>query len=267
MGEYWESVVETYIENWPSGLYNLSIPQVNVPLGMPKAFLLIFGKIMDGKECSDLDQTYLSAIAAKLTKAGSIFRDGFFVRLGSRSPKDSWLGHREGFKCTDGKKALQLLLDSPERVYDDVALAVGHNYKPQIWLREWRDIPAWSELRCFMRNRKLVGISQYDYLHHERHEELASNAASIQWAVERFFNALLLPVIHLDNVVFDVWVMRRQHGNESVWEVRLLEINPFGPWTDPCLFSWKDGGNFDGTIRYMKESAPKIDLEDYLDGI
>ena len=249
--QYWERVLPTYIENWPNGLYNLSIPQVNIPLAMPKAFLLIFCKLIDNKELSGPEPSYLNAMILKLDEAARVFRDGFFIRLGSRSPKDSFLGNMEGFKCATGNRALQLLFDSPERIYADVSLAVAHDYKPQIWLREWTDIPQWSELRCFMQNRRLVGVSQYDYLEQERFNELANEADSIKWAIERFFQNQFLPVVHLDNVVFDVWVKRQEHGNNRTWEVRLLEINPFEIYTDPCLFSWKDGGDFDGTIRYL----------------
>jgi hypothetical protein len=32
---------------------------------------------------------------------------------------------------------------------------------------------------------------------------------------------------------------------------RLLEINPFGIYTDPCLFSWKKQEKMDGTFLYI----------------
>jgi hypothetical protein len=266
--DYWAHVLPTYIENWPSGLYNLSIPQVNLRLPMPRAFLKLFELVMDGKPISDLAVSYLKALEAKINKEASVFPNGFFVRLGSRSPKDSWTGDREGFKCHDGAKALRLLLDSPERVYDDVALAVAHDYKPQIWLREWIDIPEWAEFRCFMKDRKLIGISKYDYLKEQRYDEIVEiveNADSIRWAIEKFFSDQFLPRIHLDSVVFDIWVKLRARGNEQQWEVRLLEINPFGVFTDPCLFSWKDGGDMDGSFKFITESAPKPNIDDLLE--
>lgn len=261
--DYWERVLPTYIENWPAGLYNLSIPQVNLKLPMPKAMILIWEHLADGKESTPLEMSYLGAVDAKITKAGLAFPDGFFVRLGSRSPKDSWVGYEEGFKCVDGRKALRMFLDS-ERIWEDLQLADTKGYEPQIWLRQWQEIPQWGEFRCFMRDKKLVGISQYDYLDGQRYDEIAENADSIHWAIDKFFTGLFLPKIHLDSVVFDVWVKRRVRGNEQSWEVRLLEINPFGVFTDPCLFSWKDGGDFDGWLRFIEESRPKPNVDDLL---
>jgi len=263
--DYWQHVVPTYIENWPSGLYNLSMPQINLPLGMPKAFLKCFEKFQDGKKLTRLENGYLKILEYKITEAGKIFPDGYFIRLGSRSPKDSFVGMDQGFKCTDGNRALFFLLDSMERIYDDVSLAVAHDYQPQIWLRQWVDIPEWAEFRCFMKKRRLVGASQYNYLYQQRFEEVAANAESIYWAIGRFFELSFLPVIHLDDVVFDVWIKRYEHEVDNQWLVKLLEINPLGPCTDPCLFSWKDGGDFDGELRYVRESAPRIDHGDLLE--
>ena len=36
----------------------------------------------------------------------------------------------------------------------------------------------------------------------------------------------------------------------KVVEVELIEINPFFEMTDPCLFDWRGGGDFDRTFRY-----------------
>jgi len=38
--------------------------------------------------------------------------------------------------------------------------------------------------------------------------------------------------------------------DSRVWEVKLLEVNPFFEMTDPCMFAWKDG--FDGSFRFNK---------------
>jgi len=267
---YWDLVVPTYIENWPEGLSNLSVSHVSLPLGMPRAFLLIFGCIMDGKEIAPLHQSYLVAMEAKLDNAIQAFPHGCFIRLGSRSPKDSWLGIDKGFKCTTGHHALSLLLDSPDRIYDDVALAVAHDYQPQIYLRKWVDIPEWSEFRCFMHKGKLVGISQYSYLNRERFPEVCDNSGSISWAIEKFFEGYLRPILypHFESVVFDVFVKVRGHGNAREWQVKLLEINPWFQGTDPCLFSWEHPEDFNGSFRFCIEPTPaKPDPDEYLEDL
>jgi len=62
-----------------------------------------------------------------------------------------------------------------------------------------------------------------------------------------------LEAIHLDDVVFDVFVKSRTVGNETVHETKLVEINPFSETTDPALFDWRGGGDFDGSVRFRAE--------------
>ena len=106
---YFELVKPTYIENWPNALCSLSLAQVDVPLTLDEAKALgtnimeygeTFGDAM--ADISDIRER----VAAELVK----FPKGAFIRLGSRSPKDSWLGNREGFKvrADDGKDPLRL---------------------------------------------------------------------------------------------------------------------------------------------------------------
>ena len=54
---------------------------------------------------------------------------------------------------------------------------------------------------------------------------------------------------HLDTVVFDVAL--RVDGNAAV-DTILIEINPWIPETQPCLFSWETGGDFDCSLRYIR---------------
>jgi hypothetical protein len=107
-----------------------------------------------------------------------------------------------------------------------------------------------------MYNGKLAGISQYFY--NTTFTELQEEGVieTLRWAIEKFFDDFRNK-IHLYNVVFDVFIKNKTIDNESVWEVKLLEINPFCERTDPCLFSWKRDSNhkyYDlcGSFRYNK---------------
>ena len=112
-----------------------------------------------------------------------MFPRGAFVRLGSRSPKDSWKGHREGFRVLPGTDPLRFILDASERMHEDVMLALQHDYTPTIFVRQWVTIPRWSEFRCFMQGRKLVGISQYDYLEGKTFAEILRDPDVIPWVI------------------------------------------------------------------------------------
>ncbi len=177
------------------------------------------------------------------------FPRGAFVRLGSRSPKDSWAWNRDpGPILDDGGDPLRFVLDVSERMSDDLLLALENDYAPHLWVRQWLDFDPWQEFRCFVKNRRLVGVSQQ--LTRAYFPEVEKDASIIVWAISCFFDQFRAES-HLDDVVFDAVVSVKKRGNESEAEVKLLEINPSGPMTDPCLFDWNSG--FDKTFRFVNE--------------
>lgn len=296
MYDYWATVVPTYIENWPRALCNLSIAQVDIPLTVDDAKRLgsniielgcgfvmtdderkqaseaakaAHRKFMGETKADEIPVEFpqerwepadISDIRRRVIEAAATFPRGGFVRLGSRSPKDSWLGQSEGFKVTagDGKDPLRFMLDCSERVADDLAQAIAHEYAPHIFVREWLEFPESMEFRCFMRGRKLVGISQYQYRDYfpELHER--GERQRLQWIIETFFESQFRDACHLDDVVFDVFVKSRNVASSvTLNECRLIEINPFFQWTNPCLFDWRNDGDFDGSFR-LNETPPKV---------
>ena len=243
---YFNRVRPTYIENWPAELSRLSIAQVDVPLSLEET-----ANLLDMVGDWESAEKRGSWILPRLDDAVSKFPDGAFVRLGSRSPKDSFAFYRSGGKCLSGLQSLIALVDS-ERVMQDLSLAEDNGYAAHVFLRQWINLEPWQELRCFMRGRRLVGISQYNYLNKDRFPELAERAGSVEWAVRDLFFPRFRDASHLDDVIFDVFLLRKTSGNEVAWEVKILEVNPMFEMTDPCLFSWANGGDFDGSFRYFK---------------
>jgi hypothetical protein len=132
---------------------------------------------------------------------------------------------------------------------DDLHLAIANDYAPHIFVREWIDIPKWAEFRCFMRGRKLAGISQYFYRDGAM-PAILDDPGMIPWGIGQFFPEFR-DGCHLDDVVFDVYLRRYGHRGGNV-EVKLLEINPYCEYTDPCLFDWRRPEMFDGRFLYHK---------------
>lgn len=262
-GDDWSMILPTYMENWPESLRSLSIPSLDIRLTVEEAKNL-GANIIEYGECFSHTGPLpdIGNIRAAVSAAVKVMPFGAFVRLGSRSPKDSWKGYESGFKILPGEDPLRFLLDASERIYEDLAIAIQHNYSPHIFVRPWLDIPHWSEFRCFMRGRRLDGISQYHYLHGEVLPEIANRYDTIRWAIEQFFLDFR-KASHLDDVVFDVWVneMMIAADNMHIWEVKLIEINPYFVLTDPCLFAWDKpfGGEFRfnrAEGREQKDAAP-----------
>jgi D123 len=228
----------TFLENWPPALSALSIAQVDIPLSRNDTFA-IGTNMIDWFESfgeTTVDPSYLIHLLDDAIKA---FPNGAFVRLGSRSPKDAFV-RAEQFRVRSGAEAFTVLTAGSERIYSDLQAALTFEYSPHIFLREWTDIPKCSEFRCFMRDRQLIGISQYFYRHH--FSEIADDKDRIREAIKEFFGKFKT-ACHLDTVCFDVFLTTDAAGG---YVPRLVEINPFSDWTDPCLF--KDGV-FDGSFR------------------
>lgn len=64
----------------------------------------------------------------------------------------------------------------------------------------------------------------------------------------------LIPMLHIEHVVADIAVTY-QDGNFNVF---LIELNPFIQRTDACLFSWSNGGDFNGRIRINRSQTDAL---------
>jgi len=247
---YLDRVCPTYIENWAADLYQMSIPQVILPLPDEQAMALEaclwrWGWT-PGAGCSPP----LVSLLARLEDALHGFPGGAFVRLGSRSGKDSAYAQSHGLRVENAWEAVRGLTEGSEREAFDLQLARRFSYSPHLIVRAWLDIPAWTEFRCLMRQRQLIGISQYDGTRLGHRPEISAHAGIIQAAIHSFFSAFVAAV-HLDDVVFDVFV--EGLGGQGPATVRLLELNPFFPKTDACLFDWARPWEFDGSLRFCPE--------------
>ncbi|NMO17779.1 hypothetical protein HPC49_39340 [Pyxidicoccus fallax] len=251
--EYFATVRPTYLESWPAALRALSLRQVAVPLTREETEVLFQRAVAPPTGWSSgAVPPGLERVAQALEEALAQFPAGAMVRLGSRSAKDSRYALHRGLRVDGAAGALAMLTSGSERVAFDLRLALRHGYLPQLFVREWLHLPAWAELRCFMRGRRLVGISQYDCRGLGFSEELHANAPRLRVAVEAFFETFR-EACHLEDVVFDVFAVTPLPDGNAPPAIRLLELNPFFPKTDAGLFSWEHGGDFDGSFRIVGE--------------
>jgi len=251
MSGYFEMARATYLENWPAELLRLSFASTFLSLGDHEvdALLGLCDAVQYGEKVT-VNQPALERLAGRISSAAARYPFGVFVRLGSRSPKDAWLGYEAGFRCIGdlaGRRALDLFAQS-ERIYEDLHLAKENHYRPVVVVREWKDIPAFEEWRVLVRGRRIIGASQYDY--HREYPPDAADLGSVRAAIDHYWGTELRAALPLDDVVADLWVNRRtvspphrsgRSGPRVVrWTVKLVEINPFFDMTDPCLFAWRD---------------------------
>jgi len=246
---YLRKVAPTYIENWPAALVALSMAQTDIPLSLEEARSLgrrnrDFGRWFGGEPPGPIED-----LTNRLGEALRRYPEGAFVRLGSRSAKDCTNARLYGLRVRKPETAIGMLADDSRRIAFDLRLALSCCYLPHLFVRRWRRIPRWAEFRCWMKGRNLVGISQYDCHHLGHCSEIAANASHIRAVIEALFEDLRV-VCHLDDVVFDVFVEEGAVAGAPL-RARLLELNPFFENTDPCLFTWRNGGDFDGSFRFL----------------
>jgi len=249
MSEYFDAVRPTYIEAWPSELMRLSFATKLLPLHPCEVECLRrICHLTQYNEGEQPDKMVLGELRARLDAGLAEFPSAAFVRLGSRSPKDSWAAREGRFRYRYADDVLYWFAES-ERIYEDLCLAQSEAYTPYIALREYKMIDPAAEFRCFIKGGRIVAVSQYDHFQH--FPRMAAEAESIRWAIDSF-QPLLRDALHVNPVVVDLWVRQRcrPHSNEVEWSVTLVEINPYFVMTDPCLFDWRDEADWSQAQPY-----------------
>jgi len=243
----YDRIRPTFIESWPAAVAALSVPQRCVRLSDSEIgdllaahhWSLVNGQIRESAALRELQD--------RLDAAVKEFPGGAIVRTGVRSPKDSPAALRDGLRVVDARAALLRLAQS-SRVVDDLRLQLHHGDAPRLFARRWVEWEPWTELRCFMRGRRLIGVSQYDCKGLGFQPALVERAGELHQAVRGFFEEFR-SAVHLDDVVFDVAVVQGR--------AVLIELNPFSRASDACLFDWDHLERFDGSFRCVQPTAPR----------
>jgi len=238
----------TFLEFWPQELTALAAPHFQISLTLKEAQTLISTPCLWRTHLVVSDPVALHSLADKLEFYLNKFHEGCFIRLGSRSPKDSPL-----FKSYNGciRNAITAIkiLQTSLRVHADIQRCLLFEYPPSLFFRKWITIEPWQEIRCFMLNRQLVGITQLDCINYGRHGQLVRQADNIEKTIREFFK-LFSSCCHLETVVFDVILMFDINASDQ-FNVLLNDLNPWGNKTNPGLFRWDIKEDFDGSFRYV----------------
>jgi hypothetical protein len=233
----------TLIDQWPADVLALSMPTkfVRLPVGM----------LSDLYDHGGSPPDTVTALANELD--AQMGWERHFIRLNSRSPKDALWPFEVGATCS-GKEAMGLIMAS-ERCLDDLCFFEHVPEQPAyICLREFAcGLRPEGEYRCFVKDGRLIAITRYDYLHLA--PAPADGGKEIRGLIDRWFAETLAPRLHLQTVVFDVYLG---------WggEILLVELNPYGR-SDPCfLQSYEAVENFSGYIATGPLNAGSKSRED-----
>ncbi|KAJ6619454.1 D123-domain-containing protein [Mycena sp. CBHHK59/15] len=175
-----------------------------------------------------------------------------FPKLNFSSPKDAaWLLPASSpLKCTAPVDVYMLLKSSDFVTHDLTAASVftgcdfdlsssssspdAAPYALELVLRKWYPVDRSRELRCFVRQNTLLGISQrdtnyYDFLNDE------PTKARIVSSVRGFWETHIKPKWGTpQDYTFDILLTR------DLSRGHILDFNPYASRTDPLLFTYDD---------------------------
>ncbi|GLB38477.1 putative D123 [Lyophyllum shimeji] len=169
-----------------------------------------------------------------------------FPKLNFSSPKDaSWiLPSSSPLKCTSPSDVYMLLKSSDfithdlstDNVFEGCEDALSTPYDIELVLRKWYPVDCSRELRCFVRQNVLVGVSQRDTNYYEFLNEPATYN-SIAAAVQEFWEKNIRRSQYWQSTpdyTFDFLLTR------DLSRGHILDFNPYAPRTDPLLFTYEE---------------------------
>jgi hypothetical protein len=230
---------------WPERFKELSFKTEVIEL--TKSEIAEMAAEFDGKS----DDPWSPALQGKVVHGANQFSSGCFFKLESRSPKDNYWGEATNFRACSYRDVRKLLYS--ERMLDDLVRYTHLASEPlRLLFREWHPIQKSGEFRCFIRNRKLAGISQYHYAGFDEcryknaplaFAKIYGRAKETEATLKAFIDAEVIPHMHVDHLVADLWL-------DHTGKITLIEINPYG-LSDPCLFSYEELETANGLFKFV----------------
>ncbi|XP_061570296.1 cell division cycle protein 123 homolog [Cololabis saira] len=177
---------------------------------------------------------------SKVLEAINALGGSVFPKLNWSAPRDAnWIALNSSLQCFSLSDVF-LLFKSSDFVTHDLTqpfLQCSDQDSPdplinyELVLRKWSELIPGGEFRCFVKENKLIAISQRDYTQYYQH--ILKQEEHIRQAVQEFFSQHIQYKFPDEDFVFDVY-------RDSQGRVWLIDLNPFGEVTDSLLFSWDE---------------------------
>uniref|UniRef100_A0A1A8RYA0 Translation initiation factor eIF2 assembly protein n=1 Tax=Nothobranchius rachovii TaxID=451742 RepID=A0A1A8RYA0_9TELE len=117
----------------------------------------------------------------------------------------------------------------------------------ELVLRKWSELIPGGEFRCFVKENKLIAISQRDYTQYYQH--ILTQEQNISHAIQDFFSQHIQYHFLDEDFVFDVY-------RDSQGRVWLIDLNPFGEVTDSLLFRWDELMSGGEAAQQLQQDGP-----------
>ncbi|KAF3201843.1 hypothetical protein TWF106_002688 [Orbilia oligospora] len=220
----------------------------------------------DGENpAQNFPEVHAAIIAAIAELGGAVY-----PKLNWSAPKDAAFMLGNTLKCSSPSDVYLLLKSSNfithdlEHVFDETVdtpdetgkLLQLSDVEYALVLRKWVDVITSVEFRCFVKQRKIVAITQrdlnhYDFLENGKEEFLA--------LIQEFFARHLEKTFPEADFIFDVYIPKTLLTESRVW---LVDINPYSPKTDTLTFAWQEILNIDPSVPDFKPNFRLIKKND-----
>ncbi|CAK82670.1 unnamed protein product (macronuclear) [Paramecium tetraurelia] len=144
--------------------------------------------------------------------------------------------------------------------YDEQVIDQNHPEKCQLVaqpsqgylleLKKYYKLRPNAEFRCFVKNKKLIGISQKNLY-------LITEDESVKDKIQNYFNKIV-DLIEIDNYVLDVYIDIPPKEN-----IILVDLNPWQEHTRPKLFTYEELDIFQECQLRLVKNKDMIVQEDY----
>ncbi|XP_066524714.1 translation initiation factor eIF2 assembly protein [Hoplias malabaricus] len=194
---------------------------------------------------------------SKVQEAINTLGGRVFPKLNWSAPRDAnWIALNSSLQC-QSLSDIFLLFKSSDFVTHDLTQPFLQcsddspdpviNY--ELVLRKWSELIPGGEFRCFVKENKLIGISQRDYTQHYQH--ISKQEESISASVLQFFRDNIQHQFPDEDFVLDVY-------RDSMGRVWLIDFNPFGEVTDSLLFTWEELTSGNSLTAGNTEDGPAL---------
>ncbi|KAF7228851.1 cell division cycle 123 [Nothobranchius furzeri] len=179
-----------------------------------------------------------------------------FPKLNWSAPRDAnWIALNSSLECRSLSEIF-LLFKSSDFITHDLTqpfLQCSDQDSPdpvisyELVLRKWSELIPGGEFRCFVKENKLIAISQRDYTQYYQH--ILTQEQNISHAIQDFFSQHIQ--YHFLDEDCELQIYSPIQGR--VW---LIDLNPFGEVTDSLLFRWDELTSGGEAAQQLQQDGP-----------
>uniref|UniRef100_A0A7N8XKY8 Translation initiation factor eIF2 assembly protein n=1 Tax=Mastacembelus armatus TaxID=205130 RepID=A0A7N8XKY8_9TELE len=195
---------------------------------------------IDSDAEEDVQAPEFPDFTSKVLEAINALGGRVFPKLNWSAPRDAnWIALNSSLQC-HSLSDIFLLFKSSDFITHDLTqpfLQCSDQDSPdpvinyELVLRKWSELIPGGEFRCFVKENKLIAISQRDYTQFYQH--ILKQEEQTCQAIQEFFSQHIQYNFLDEDFVFDVY-------RDSQGRVWLIDLNPFGEVTDSLLFTWEE---------------------------